>query len=58
MRPYRSGGSGSDSASVLQPADMPDYLEAGTGNLPGIIGLGEGVKYVMEAGLENIYIMK
>lgn len=49
-----SGGTGSNSFSVSQPTEMPDMLEAGTLNTPGIAGLNEGVKYILEIGIENI----
>ena len=44
--PQREGGTGSASDSMLQPAELPERYEAGTLNLPGIAGLGAGVKYV------------
>jgi len=49
-----SGGTGSNSFSVSQPTEMPDMLEAGTLNTPGIAGLNEGIKYILETGIENI----
>ena len=46
LMPFREGGTGSASDSLLQPAEMPERFEAGTVNLPGIAGLGAGVAYV------------
>ena len=46
LAPLREGGTGSASDSVLQPAEQPERYESGTVNLPGIAGLGEGVRYV------------
>ena len=46
LNPLREGGTGSASDSVLQPAELPERYESGTVNLPGIAGLGEGVRYV------------
>ena len=46
LNPLREGGTGSASDSVLQPAELPERYESGTVNLPGIAGLGAGVKYV------------
>ena len=34
---------------------MPDAFEAGTLNLPGIIGLNEGLSYIESVGMENIH---
>lgn len=48
------GGTGSDSLLYEQPAFLPDRLEAGTINTVGIIGLGRGVAFVREKGIENI----
>lgn len=48
------GGTGSVSDLLTQPEDMPDKFESGTANTSGIIGLGAGVKYIMDIGLENI----
>ncbi|MBO5408015.1 MAG: aminotransferase class V-fold PLP-dependent enzyme [Clostridia bacterium] len=42
------GGTGSLSNQLLQPDFLPDQLEVGTLNTPGILGLGEGVRYVLQ----------
>ena len=49
------GGTGSYSKELLQPLEMPDRLEAGTLNAPGICGLLEGLKYITVVGINNIY---
>lgn len=49
------GGTGSDSLRLEQPAYLPDRLESGTVNAPGIAGLGAGLSYVARRGVENIY---
>ena len=36
------------------PADLPDRLEAGTHNMPGIAGLLEGIRFVSRTGTERI----
>lgn len=46
-RPFREGGTGSASESMRQPDMLPDRLESGTANLPGIAGLCQGVKFVL-----------
>lgn len=41
------GGTGSQSSNYLQPDILPDKYESGTPNLPGIAGLNEGIKFVL-----------
>lgn len=48
------GGTGSASESLEQPDILPDKYESGTHNGPGIIGMGAGVEYILERGIENI----
>lgn len=48
------GGTGSVSDSLEQPDMMPDKFESGTPNTPGIIGLGAGIEYIMEKGIDHI----
>ena len=50
----KQGGTGSASESLVQPDIMPDKFESGTPNTPGIAGLGRGVKFIMDKGMENI----
>ena len=40
------GGTGSLSGESRQPDFLPDALESGTLNVPGIAGLGEGLRFV------------
>jgi len=44
LAPMRQGGTGSASESMFQPRMMPDMLESGTLNLPGIAGLRAGMR--------------
>ena len=46
LRPLRRGGTGSSSQSVYQPDELPDSLESGTLNLPGIAGLDAGIAFI------------
>lgn len=46
-RPLREGGTGSASESMRQPDMLPDRLESGTANLPGIAGLVQGLKFIL-----------
>lgn len=50
VRPLRMGGTGSLSESLDQPEMLPDFLESGTPNLPGIAGLCQGLKFVLRHG--------
>lgn len=52
------GGTGSNSENPYQPDIMPDLLESGTLNTPGIIGLGCGVDFINSFGLENMKLYK
>jgi selenocysteine lyase/cysteine desulfurase len=52
--PLLVGGSGSESRSMYMPEILPDRLEAGTHNVPGIAGLLAGVRYVRRVGVEQI----
>ena len=52
--PVLYGGTGSDSICQDMPQYLPDRLEAGTHNIPGIAGLLEGVKYVKKRGISSI----
>ena len=53
--PTRFGGTGIDSESPIHNLSYPHRLEAGTGNLIGIIGLSEGLKYIENIGMETIH---
>jgi cysteine desulfurase family protein len=50
----REGGTGSYSEDEQQPVILPDRYESGTLNSVGISGLGAGLKYIREEGLEKI----
>lgn len=53
--PYILGGTGSMSYSLDQPDFLPDKFESGTLNMPGIVGLNEGIKFINKEGLNTIY---
>ena len=42
------------SHSEEAPAFLPDRFEAGTLNLPGILGLREGLLWLQETGLDRV----
>ena len=54
IKPIMWGGTGSDSHSYYQPDIFPDMLESGTLNTPGIVGLGYGIKFIGDLGIDNI----
>lgn len=55
LTPVISGGTGSASHLLAMPEFMPDKFEAGTLNLPGIIGLNRALQFIEETGIEKIY---
>lgn len=52
------GGTGSHSENPYQPEDMPDLMESGTLNTPGIVGLRWGIEYINSIGIRNIHQRK
>lgn len=54
LKSLMEGGTGSNSEYEFQPEFMPDLLESGTLNTPGIVGLGTGARYVAGIGEEQI----
>ncbi|MBQ9492529.1 MAG: aminotransferase class V-fold PLP-dependent enzyme [Oscillibacter sp.] len=52
--PLLEGGTGTMSVSQQMPDFLPERLESGTPNIPGIAGLLEGVRFVRRNGVENI----
>lgn len=47
LDPLIQGGTGSMSEDPHQPMTMPDRFESGNLNVPGIMGLGAGVEYLL-----------
>ncbi|MCX3066375.1 aminotransferase class V-fold PLP-dependent enzyme [Cetobacterium somerae] len=54
IEPLLEGGTGSFSKLSRQPKEMPELLEAGTINTPGVISLGAGIDFINEIGLDEI----
>lgn len=52
--PLLYGGTGSESVRQEMPEYLPDRLEAGTVNVPGIAGLQAGMDYLRRVGLDTI----
>lgn len=55
LTPLMQGGTGSLSHSLQQPEFLPDALEAGTVNVPGIAALDAGMQWVQEKGIDTLY---
>ena len=53
--PLLFGGTGSNSIQQKMPEYLPDALEAGTLNVPGIAGLCAGMQYLQKTGIRQIY---
>ena len=53
--PLLFGGTGSRSRDPEMPSFLPDRLEAGTLNVPGIAGLYAGICYVNRIGADEIF---
>lgn len=55
LQTIRQGGTGSASDLDTQPDFMPDRFEPGSHNAIGIIGLSEGVQWILDQGVENLW---
>lgn len=54
LTPTRQGGTGTRSQEEHQPNGYPEGFETGTLNSVGIAGLGAGVRFLMDTGLEQV----
>lgn len=54
LNPLLEGGTGSFSKLTRQPKIMPELLECGTLNTPGILTLGAGIDFINSVGLKKI----
>ena len=54
LRPLIHGGTGGQSEQEGMPLQMPERLESGTLNTPGIAGLKAGVDFINDVGLGSI----
>ena len=55
VRPFRLGGTGTQSEQDQQPDTLPEKFEAGNLNLPGIAGLRAGLEYLLEQDLQTLH---
>ncbi len=55
LRTVIEGGTGATSGELEQTGFMPERLESGTLNSVGIIGLGAGIRFIKQTGMEKIH---
>ncbi len=55
MNTIIEGGTGTNSYEFVQPELLPERLESGTVNVPAIFGIGAGIDYVSNLGLNKIH---
>ncbi|MBQ7077828.1 MAG: aminotransferase class V-fold PLP-dependent enzyme [Lachnospiraceae bacterium] len=55
ITPLIVGGTGSISHTEETPDFLPDKMEAGTMNLPGIYGLHAGLSFIEKTGIDKIF---
>ena len=55
MRPFRMGGTGSQSEQDRQPDELPDKYEPGNHNLPGLAGLAAATKFLDSRSVDTIH---
>lgn len=55
LDPLMFGGTGTNSHQYTQPDDLPERLESGTINVPGIISIGSGIDFVTSKSVERIH---
>lgn len=55
LNPLILGGTGSGSLELTQPDYMPDSLESGTLNTPGIISVGAGIDFIQSMTMDKIF---
>ena len=55
IAPLLLGGTGGDSDAEGMPERLPDRLEAGSQNGPGIAGLLAGVRWLLDRGVEALH---
>lgn len=54
LKPMITGGTGSNSESLIHPTQMPDIFHCGTINTPAIAAMNESIKYLNSRGINNI----
>lgn len=54
LEPLIRGGTGSASASEIQPDFLPDRYEAGTHNIAALAGLSTALRYISHVGIDAV----
>ncbi|NOY14142.1 MAG: aminotransferase class V-fold PLP-dependent enzyme [Deltaproteobacteria bacterium] len=54
LTPLIYGGTGANSHSDLPPEELPERLECGTLNLPGLAGLKAAIEFIIDVGVMQI----
>jgi cysteine desulfurase family protein len=54
VTPLKTGGTGNHSFEMDMPHILPDYLEAGTQNVCGILSMAAGIDWIKQTGRQNI----
>ncbi|MBR4201435.1 MAG: aminotransferase class V-fold PLP-dependent enzyme [Oscillospiraceae bacterium] len=55
LKPLMQSGTGTQSAELRQPDTLPEALEAGTVNVPGIAALDAGMQWLVQQGAGRIF---
>ncbi len=55
VEPHLSGGTGGNSHSREMPDALPERLEAGSGNAPGMAGLLAGIEFLESEGIQSLH---
>lgn len=55
LSPLKYGGTGTSSSHLEQPRQMPEHLECGTLNTPGLAALTAGLDFVRQEGMAQIH---
>ena len=58
LQSTRQGGTGTQSELDQQPFEMPEKFESGNLNLPGIAGLGAGVRWLLSRDLAELHVQQ
>ena len=54
LRTIRQGGTGTNSEEERQPRALPEKYEVGNMNIPAIAGLGAGIDFLLDRGIDSI----
>lgn len=55
IAPLKTGGTGILSSTLTQPKNRPQYYEAGTPNIPGLVSLYHGANWLRTVSIEFIH---